>query len=127
MQNPLADLFFLSNEDELVLIDITGEGESTARNKVKDLEEWIKKEKNKIPQYKLLGIVLAHHVEGTSTYNIESGVSLIRKNDALLLLGGLSQIAEWLEKYQPFKLDRNRIVHDNLRKFYQLFLNYQFI
>jgi hypothetical protein len=95
--HPIADLFFLSDKDELVLVSIIGGGSETAFEKVKQLTTWIQKEKNNISKYKLRGVVLAHNVHETSKHNSETGVSIVCVEEAMSLLGGLAQISNWLE------------------------------
>jgi len=95
--HPLADLFFLSDDDELVLVDITGGGSATAFEKVEKLTTWIQNEQSNLSKFQLRGVVLAPNVKDISKYNSETGVSIVCGVDAVSLLGGLAQIAQWLE------------------------------
>jgi hypothetical protein len=46
-------LFFISNEDDLVLMDITGGGLGTAEKKMRAMNAWIAEHKDEVPQYQL--------------------------------------------------------------------------
>jgi len=95
--HPLADLFFITNDDILVLIDIYGgNNEKWAEDKRYKLDAWIVKEKIKrIMPYKLRGVILAPNVP------IQMGkindVVIVSWEQALTLLGGLRQIYQWFE------------------------------
>jgi hypothetical protein len=94
--HPLADLFFITKDNELVLVDIYG-GMSMdgLRDKRKDLTVWIKTEQVKIPHYKLRGVVLAPNLNIQSRSFNE--VCTVTGEDAVFFLGGLKQILRWLE------------------------------
>jgi hypothetical protein len=54
--HPLADLFFISDDNELILVDITGGNKEKVNNKKNGLTEWIENEQQNIPSYKLKGV-----------------------------------------------------------------------
>jgi len=85
--HPLADLFFILNEDELVLINCTGGFSSVVNQIAKSLVNWIAAE-----QHKPHGVVLAPLDESQkSTYDpVGKGVT-VRGQEARKLLGGLDQ------------------------------------
>lgn len=93
--HPLANLFFISDNNELVLVGITGGNKDKVKVKKKRLTDWIKKEQKNIPLYKLKGVVLAPNIKTKSKQLGE--VAVVCGEDAIKLLGGLSQIARWLE------------------------------
>jgi len=93
--HPIVDLFFLTDVDELVLVNIYGGNyENFADDKREKIDAWIVKEKCNIP-YKLRGVVLAPNV------NMEMGeltdVVIVSGGEAIKLLGGLGQIYQWFE------------------------------
>jgi hypothetical protein len=97
--HPLADMFFLSDDNELVLIDITAGGSDIVAKKVTNLAAWIEKEQNKLRdeyKYKLRGVVLAPNALDDSSYDKLTGVSIVCGSKAESLLGGLAQISQWL-------------------------------
>jgi hypothetical protein len=92
----LADLFFRTEDNEFVLIDITGTSSSAVvtRKKAK-LTQWISNNQSKNPKWKLYGVVLAPFVSGKSSY--KKDVAVVRDDYARSLLVGLEQIARWLQ------------------------------
>jgi hypothetical protein len=99
--HPLADMFFLTDDNRLVLIDITDGDNYTCANKVEKLKEWIIKNQPEI-SYILQGVVLAPNVSDDSFMNTvevtndDESLLLICGSKAIGLLGGLGQIAQWL-------------------------------
>ena len=96
--HPLADLFFISNKNELVLVDITGGDDKKVSKKKKKLVKWINENKEKIfkdNKYKLRGVVLAPNVMEESK---KGDVSVVSGESAKKLLGGLRIIAQWSEE-----------------------------
>jgi hypothetical protein len=103
--HPLADIFFISDDDELVLVDIAGGSSVFVAEKLRNLITWIAEEQGNIKdrfKYKLRGVVLAPNLE-TDThvhlYDEKSHgdcVSLVSGREGIDLLGGLGQIFQWL-------------------------------
>jgi len=107
--HPIADLFFITRDDKLVLIGIYGGNKRAAVWEKKDkLVNWIAREQSRIPKkkendvelpnipkYKLEGIVLAPHTK-VKSYKVNN-VLVVAGEHALKLLGGLQQVAQWLE------------------------------
>ena len=101
--HPLADFFFISNKNELVLVDITSGDDKTVSSKKNKLVNWINENKEKIlndNNYTLCGVVLApNNIETTNEEKNEKGsVSIVCGESAMILLGGLRQIAQWSEE-----------------------------
>ena len=99
-------MFFLSDNNQLVLVDITEEKDlKIINNKKKDLNDWINREQSNIPQYQLAGIVLAPNIQQNMLHTnisgddegLQSKVLLVSGEDALQLLFGLRQMAPWFE------------------------------
>jgi hypothetical protein len=101
--HPLADLFFLSDKNELVLVDISGGNLEGAIEKLKKLTDWIKREEAKIKANAnisaIYGIVLAPNVNNNQVTNKHGNdvSDLIYGTVAVKLLGGLSQTLQWFE------------------------------
>jgi hypothetical protein len=96
--HPLADMFFLSG-NQLVLVDITGSSKhDIIKNKLKNLREWISKHKSNsdIP-YVLRGVVLAPNLNCESLVFNEDGTMQVSGDDAIILLGGLRQLRRWMD------------------------------
>jgi hypothetical protein len=96
--HPLAQLFFRSDDGEIVLIDI-GEGNNeNIAEKVKMHIDWIAREQpmSKNVQIKFQSVVIAPNAVGKSKYRETNGVTVVYGNDAVDLLGGLSQIRRWI-------------------------------
>jgi hypothetical protein len=96
--HPLADLFFRSDDGEIVLIDIGGGNNQNIAEKVKTHIDWIAREQpmSKNAQIKFQSVVIAPNAVGKSKYNKTNGVMVVYGNDAVDLLGGLSQIRRWI-------------------------------
>jgi hypothetical protein len=96
--HPLADLFFRSDDGEIVLIDIGGGNNENIAEKVKMHIDWIAREQpmSKNVQIKFQSVVIAPNAVGNSKYNETNGVMVVYGNDAVDLLGGLSQIRRWI-------------------------------
>ena len=94
--HPLADLWFKTQENELVLVDITG---GKAEEKQAKLAAWINTHRDDISvrynKLKVLGVVLAPNDDGESSYDKETDVVALRKDKARGLLGGLTQVMRW--------------------------------
>lgn len=105
--HPLADLFFISEDNELVLVDIAGGNEINVTKKEERLEAWIAKEQSNkgnktVMKYTLKGVILAPNVKMESKVQKKenrsfSNVRVVRGEDALALLGGLRQMSRWLQ------------------------------
>ena len=106
-KHPLADMFFRTKFNEVVLISITGGNYSAAERTQKSLESFIIKAQQRAdqqrrtenqspptPELTFYGIVLAPFADGPST--TEAAMEVIRGEDALDLLGGLRQVYDWL-------------------------------
>ena len=93
--HPLADLFFRTKSNEVVLIDVGGSlVDREILKKRNNLQAWIRQQLNDT-EVTFYGVVLAPFVKGESkTYD---AVTVVRGEDALQLLGGLRQVARWLE------------------------------
>lgn len=91
--HPLADLFFRTNNDELVLIDVSGGNKKACQEKKQKLAKWIQKEQANIPGLVLHGVVLAPSVRGQSLSDPRTGVAVMRKIGAKYLPGGLAQLS----------------------------------
>ena len=57
--HPLADMFFISDRSQLVLVDIAGGNEQSVQKKKKNLLKWIEKKGGCVDGYTLHGVVLA--------------------------------------------------------------------
>lgn len=57
--HPTIDMFFCTEDFKLVVIQITGEGDKIAGEKMKHLTSWIEQEKDKIKRFTLHGAPLA--------------------------------------------------------------------
>eukprot|EP00538_Stauroneis_constricta_P006227 CAMPEP_0119561892 /NCGR_PEP_ID=MMETSP1352-20130426/18955_1 /TAXON_ID=265584 /ORGANISM="Stauroneis constricta, Strain CCMP1120" /LENGTH=756 /DNA_ID=CAMNT_0007610201 /DNA_START=232 /DNA_END=2502 /DNA_ORIENTATION=- len=114
VNHPLCDFFFNTNDDKLVLIDITGgKNAPDLYNKAKSLDEWIvcnepeliKKRRGKCMVQGVYGVVLAPFVDakgrgGLSTFVYQrktNQVLLVCGSDAIDMLGALGQLTEWLD------------------------------
>jgi hypothetical protein len=101
--HPLADMFFVSDGNQLVLVDITGSGNyETIHRKLAKLNDWISNHstsicggKNKLDSIR--GVVLAPNYDKESSIIFENGTVLVCGDDAIYLLGGLRQIRRWIE------------------------------
>ena len=94
--HPLADLFFVTNKKELVLIDVTGGGREVVDKKVTKLSEWIMREKLNLGELTPVGVVLAPLDESQdSSYDSDTGIIVVCGEDARVLLEGLSQCFDW--------------------------------
>ncbi len=104
-RNPMADLFFVSERNELVLIDVTGGTHHAVLEKLAQKAEWLKFNglKQNKAKLSLKGghcitdircIILAPNLY--EKLKAEDGVDLVYGNDAISLLGGLGQILRWL-------------------------------
>ena len=105
--HPLAVMFFISGEKELVLVDIIAAGGGNKQNvktKKKNLLKWIEENGGYIHGYSLHGVVLAPNIINKTPSNYtrvpntrESAVEVVTGQVARALLGGLSQIFQWYE------------------------------
>ena len=96
---PLFDLFFLGNsqnqnEQTLVLIDITGGTIAVADAKLERISNWIGKQK--LDKFVLKGFVLAPGAKMENKTDDSGNTTIIGQEEALVLLGGLRQISNWL-------------------------------
>jgi hypothetical protein len=102
--HPLADIFFITREQELVLVGVTAGDDKRALQKSKDLLAWIEDNGGRINGYTLHGVVLApYDNSGSSSLKVvpntndKSEVEIVRGVSARLLLCGLDQTFVWLE------------------------------
>ena len=95
--HPRADIFFRTEDNEVVLIDVYGGGRNDLNDKNQTLTDWIAREQRKFRnrRVKFHGVVLAPFVNGES--NTTGAVTVVRGEGALDLLGGLRQVSRWLE------------------------------
>jgi len=94
--HPLAEICFLTQSNDLVLINVYGgKSKKSVDEKMKKFINWILMEQCHVEKYKLQGVVLAPHTNTPSRK--EYGVSIVAGTDAVKLLGGLQQIYQWLE------------------------------
>jgi hypothetical protein len=92
-----ALLMFLSDDNELVLIDVTSGGLDKANKKIDRFVRWISENSSKFNNYKLRGILLAPNLNEPSRNNAPTtGTAMICGGDALALLGGLNQFRPWI-------------------------------
>jgi hypothetical protein len=83
--HPLADMFYLSGNNQLVLLDIIGSSNHDAiQNKLYNLRDWISRHKNNsdIP-YVLRGVVLAPNLNCESRVFNEDGTMQVSGYDAI--------------------------------------------
>ena len=103
--HPLADIFFITRKQQLVLVDVAGGDDNKVMQKRKNLLAWIEACGGCINGYTLHGVVLApNDITGKPSSqtrvpntNESSAVEVVRGRDARRLLGGLDQIFVWLE------------------------------
>ena len=94
LSHPLCDLWFLTNNNQLVLIDVTG-GVNSAAKKMEKLKKWINSRASQELPYETFGIVLAPGDHKNSEEDATNNVCAVRGKDARQLLGGLAQCWEW--------------------------------
>ena len=100
--HPLADMFFVSDDNKLVLVDITGSGDNeTIHGKLAKLNDWISNHSTSICSNYMLnsirGVVLAPNYDKERSKVFENGTMLVCGDRAIRLLGGLRQIRRWME------------------------------
>lgn len=101
--HPLADIFFITKQKQLVLVDVAGGDARKVLQKRKNLIAWIAENGGCVNGLTLHAVVLApHDVSGQSSSVVvpnttNSNVEVVRGMDARLFLAGLDQIFEWLE------------------------------
>jgi hypothetical protein len=96
--HPLADLFFRTTDNEIVLIDIFGGGSTNStENKINNLKNWIGTEQSKNSKFVLRGVVIAPFLD---SYNETKSnvVSIVKGESARSLLGGLIQVSAWMSE-----------------------------
>ena len=94
--HPLADIYFRTRK-ELVVIDVSEGGKDEAKTNRKKLVNWIKAEQKNIPNLELHGVVLAPLDNSTkSAYDYDNRVTVVRGDDARMILGGLDQVFWWM-------------------------------
>lgn len=92
--HPLADIFFRTDLNQIVLIDISGIRDDSGKEKALK-KKWIATEQPKHPEFQIIGIVLAPFAVGESSTDTESGVIVVRGLEARQMLGGLGQVANF--------------------------------
>eukprot|EP01035_Chromulina_nebulosa_P023356 gene23356-30266_t len=101
--HPLADLFFITGNKELVLVDISAGNELNVQMKMMNMLKWIEGNGGLANSYNFCGVIVApninHHAsESRRVMNtLDSVVEVVRGSDARNLLGGLNQIFEWYD------------------------------
>jgi len=98
--HPYEDIFFLTKQIKLVLIDVTGATrKKTVNKKAKRLGEWVAygteqsvKENGGLTFH---GVLLAPLLDGEGSIQGLEGVSILNGSVARDLLGGLSQLLAW--------------------------------
>jgi hypothetical protein len=101
--HPLADMFFVSDDNKLVLVDIAGSGNyENIHSKLAKLNDWISNHSTSIcdGQNKLVsirGVVLAPNFNKKKSKVFKNGTMLVCGDNAIRLLGGLRQIRRWME------------------------------
>ena len=93
--HPLADMFFCTKKDELVLVDVTGGNDNVVKEKMERLAQWIRQEQPKVSKFTLHGVVLAPLATRKSMARDQ--VQVVCGEGAQELLGGLRQIFRWLK------------------------------
>jgi hypothetical protein len=126
--HPIADLFFVTEKNELVLVDITGGNKDVVERKLTKKAEWL--EANNQSGEKLIlqdgksiteikCIILAPNFDGKVEDKIEEGVELVCGEDAIALLGGLGQIFTWLVEDQKSQNTDNLSVKKCYKKLHR--------
>ena len=87
--HPLCDIFFRTQNDEVVLLDVTGGSQNLACKKMDKLNEWIKRN---VTPFKLHGFIVAPLCTGET---ISHGRVKILRDEAVMHLGGLAQVLKW--------------------------------
>jgi hypothetical protein len=100
--HPEADLFFVTDSNQLVLIDITGGIKDTVKKKLCKKTKWLQangRKKISLQNGECINeircIILAPNVD--SKFERTKGVDVVCGNNARRALGGLAQILPWLE------------------------------
>ena len=96
--HPFGDIFFRTDRDEIVLIDITGTvGRSKFDKKGRKLAEWTKQaHEQESAGLSFYGVVLAPLLDGESAmYENSDNVVMICGEEARCLLGGFVQCMAW--------------------------------
>ncbi len=104
--DPIADISFVSNNDQLVFIDITGESDvDSIKSKISAKTKWIQNYRQNINQFcsqdgrsikELRCIILAPNFDGEANRMTAKDVNLVFSTTAIQLLCGLSQIFHWM-------------------------------
>jgi hypothetical protein len=95
--HPFGNLFFLSDHNELVLVDITGGGKQTVQVKIVALMGWVPKIQERVSPYQFKAIVIAPNLREDIPMRGVNDIAIVSGDAAIALLGGLSQIVKWLE------------------------------
>jgi hypothetical protein len=107
--HPIANLFFVTQKNELVLVEITGGNKDVVKRKLTKKAKWLKAHNQSGEELvlqnckfitKIQCIILAPNFDGKVEGKIEEGVELVCGEDAIALLGGLGQIFTWLVEDQ---------------------------
>lgn len=100
--HPEADLFFVTDINQLVVVDITGGDEAMVNKKLCKRTMWYQANSGKklsLPNRECINeircVMLAPNVD--TEFEQTTGVDVVCGNDARRALGGLAQILPWLE------------------------------
>ena len=93
--HPIADLFFVTEDDELVLIDVTGGNQNTVQTKMTEKAKSLKANGDKGDGKEIRCIILAPNMDETVKREGE-GVDVVHGRNAIRSLRGLGQILPWL-------------------------------
>ena len=100
--HPQADLFFVTDSNQLVLIDITGGIKDTVEEKLCKKTHWFQANNGKKLSLQngecineIRCVILAPNID--TEFEQTKGVNVVCGNDARRALGGLAQILPWLE------------------------------
>jgi len=102
VSHALAEIFFKTGTNDVVLIDIYGgHSDGSVNDKAEKLQRWISREQPKQAPapWKLHGVVLAPcaRTQGTIAGTPPPNVIIARGTTARSLLGGLAQVCRWLD------------------------------
>eukprot|EP01042_Synura_sphagnicola_P000934 gene934-1049_t len=99
--HPMFDLYFKSDDSQLVFLSITGSGPLRTEKKREELSNWIERQGRNFDHCSggVYGVVLApQDTSAESVYDGEKRMMVVRGKDARALLGGLNQVYWWMVK-----------------------------